>query len=223
MMSQLNKDSFIQLKQKHIHYRSEISRLNTLIDEYEKKLNVAKQNYDRLKEQLQLVEQEKTEALLKTIVQPIAFFNYSVILPENTNEEETMILGNFTIRNYGNVALSTPIICLRITPHYAGKLGGKIRFTSSRKTTHELQILEQAAAEEWGFVNENWHEQVMNKGEYWLKARHKTILAPNEQIHFSNFELSINKKITRTVTLNGFAYFEQIPKGISALNEIRIN
>lgn len=223
MSSQSSKDSFLQLQQKHIHYRSEISRLNLLLEDYKKKLNLMKRNYESLQEQLHSTEREKQEALLKTIVQPIAFFNYSIILPEHTNDENTTVLGNFIIRNYGNVPLSTPIICLRITPIDAGKLGGKIRFFPSKRNTDKLQVLEQTATEEWIFVNENWQDLVMNKGEYWLKANNKTVIYPNEQIQFSHFEFSINRKKTRSATVKGYAYFEQITEGIAALNEICIN
>lgn len=220
---QRNNDSLIQLQQKNIHYRSEISRLNLLIEKYEKQLQVNKGEVERLKEQLQFVESEKNDVLNKSVTKPIAFFNYSVILPELSNDDEAIIVGNFTIRNIGNTPLSYPTICLKITPQQvAGKLAGKIRYRTNVKQTNEIQILEDAASEEWIFVDRNWQEKVLEKGEYWLKPTHKSIIPPNEELHFSMFELALNIKEARTLKINGFAYFEQLTEGITALNTVQI-
>lgn len=218
-----NNDSLIQLQQKNIHYRSEISRLNLLIEEYEKQLQVSKENVERMSEQLQLVESEKNDALNKSVIKPVAFFNYSVILSDPSSDDEAIVFGNFIIRNIGNVPLSYPVICLKITPStVARKLGGKIRYNSITTETNEIQILEDAASEQWIFIDDDWKENVINKGEYWLKPTHKSIIPPNEEIHFSNFEFVIDLKKNRSIKISGFAYFEQLTEGIAALNTIQL-
>lgn len=218
MAKQVHGDMMIQWKQKILHYRSEIARLTQLLENYEKKCQEKDATVQRLKRELEIAEQEKNEALQKTTLKPFAFFHYATFL------NEKMILGNFIVENTGNIPLSSPVICLRISPKEAGKINGKIRFPNEKKekTTASLQVYDDLAMEQWTWLDENWYKNVNEKGEYWLKASHVTTLWPNEQLRFTNFEFTLNEGQFSRVTIDGYVYFPELPEGIRALNQITI-
>jgi hypothetical protein len=250
-------DHQLQLQQKIIHYRSEISnyknklkaletelKKETLRNQYlQKKLHhIQTKNIEQYEKKIaslenQLLsyevalEEEKTQfnELKKNLYlhysQPIiklqAFFNYSFLLPE-TNEDELLIFGDFTIDNIGTEPLHDPMICIRIKPIHAGKLSGKI--TTKPLKTEENFLLSEHSSTEWTFVHKDWREIIKNKGEYWLKPLYYSTLAPSELLQFHNFEIQARKMDDESVlVIEGYVYCKELPKGIPSLNNIIVN
>lgn len=148
------------------------------------------------------------------------FFNYAIWLAEYALEEEKVIIfGSFIIENNGKTPLHDLVVCIRLEPHHAGKLSGKISISPE---AHENTLYE--AAEQWQFAHEKWREKIRESGEYWIKPTSKKELLPNEQLIFSNFEISLQKPAnTHSIIVEGFAYCHELPKGITANNRIIIN
>lgn len=150
----------------------------------------------------------------------LSFFNYSIILPDFTEEtKDVLILGHLIIKNIGSDLLNTPIICIRITPSAAGSLGGKINFINKSDL-----VINATSSEEWTYVNKNWKEKVKVSGEHWLKPTGKNSLPPGESLIFSNFDLKcIKPEKENSITIEAYVYFQELKDGLSSLNKIVIN
>jgi hypothetical protein len=256
-------DQQIQLQQKIIHYRSEISNYKNKLRELESELKKETLRNQYLQKKLHHIQTENIEQYEKKIAalenqllsyevaleeektqfselkknlylqkdnhhsQPIiklqSFFNYSFLLPETeTNEDELLIFGDFTMDNIGTEPLHEPMICIRIKPINAGKLSGKI--TTKPENTEENFLLAEHSSTEWAFVHENWRERIKNNGEYWLKPLYHSTLAPSELLQFHNFEIRARKTDDKSaLVIEGYVYCKEFPKGIPSLNNIIVN
>ncbi|MBA2877628.1 hypothetical protein [Anoxybacillus ayderensis] len=218
----------IQLQQKIIHYRSEVAKYKQLLqlvetelkreqlrNQYVQKkleqLDEYEQTIEQLKQQLLFyevaLEEEKRrkKEIKQDVVRAYAYFTYAVMMPEQ-KEEEATIIGDFVIENSGNTPLNDPIICLRLRPPDHAQLSGKFSFR---------QMQEEGG---WTFAVEDWRKK-MKEGEYWLKPIDETTLLPNEQLRFPSFEL----RIVQTVVVEAFVYFRQLKQGVSSSNYIVVN
>ncbi|WP_100404824.1 hypothetical protein [Bacillus solitudinis] len=194
-----NKDLIIQLKQKVIHYKSEVARYKNVVNDYEKIIAKKETPVSKPKEML---------------IESTAHFNYSVLLPD-LDEEELLVFGNFIIRNTGTETLHHPLICIRVRPISYVRFGGKIKIRETKKDALY------STSEEWRFVHENWKSIVKDNGEYWLQPNHCEQLNPGETLNFSNFDIRIDRGITKeNARIEGFAYFEELSTGIKSLNSI---
>ncbi|WP_227939406.1 gp58-like family protein [Alkalihalobacillus deserti] len=217
----LQNDSIIQLQQKIIHYRSEISRYKQQLNSYEKQLQDNKKGYTQLKEALEKNENKPQEKVEESRIECQVYFSYSTILPK-PEEENVLVIGSFILKNTGNQPLTTPIICIRVTPSEGGKLGGKIKLYSRDK--EDDRIFDESATEEWVYIHDNWREKIKNNGEHWLKPANQTTIDPGEQISFSNFDLTLSPpEIGNSIVVSGFAYCQELQQGGAALNQIIIN
>ncbi|WP_216828221.1 hypothetical protein [Alkalihalobacterium elongatum] len=151
-----------------------------------------------------------------------AFFNYSVVLPdedEQEQEKEVLIMGNFIIENMGEDTLNIPVVCIKIKPAHSGMLGGKIEATPRSE-----MIVDATNSLEWQYLNQNFKEKAKESGEYWLRPKESNELKPGEKLFFSNFDLKLNKPQEKnSVIVEGFIYFKELQQGIPALNKIIIN
>ncbi|OIJ10389.1 hypothetical protein BKP37_17745 [Anaerobacillus alkalilacustris] len=152
--------------------------------------------------------------------QVISLFNYSVILPDMTEEtKEVLILGHLIIKNNGPDPLTTPFICIRTKPTEAATLGGKINFIKKSDL-----VIDATLSEEWTYVDKNWKEKVKETGEHWLRPVGKNQLLPNESLNFSNFDLRcIKPEEGSSVIIEAFIYFQEKKEGLASLNKIVIN
>ncbi|ERI05021.1 hypothetical protein [Aneurinibacillus aneurinilyticus] len=150
-----------------------------------------------------------------------AFFTYSVILPDNGEEEtDVLVMGDFIVKNTGSEPLHAPMICIRISPAEAGTLSGKIR-TNKRRSSF---FIEANHANEWHYVGQDEVERKKANGEYWLAPNFCNELAAGESLAFSNFTLSLSKPPEpNSIIVEGFAYFKEQSEGIFSLNNIVIN
>lgn len=149
----------------------------------------------------------------------IAWFSYSVLLPERTEDENEMtVMGNFTIKNTGNTPLHHPYICLRIKPRQSIRLGGKIG-----ALTHTALMIDGTNAGGWQYIHENWKQRVMESGEHWLKPNGIDTIMPNETITFSHEgQISLHRE-EKHAAIEGFFYSDEFKDGLPALNSIMIN
>lgn len=150
----------------------------------------------------------------------LSFFNYSIILPDLTEEtREIYLLGHFIIKNFGSDTLNSPVICIRIKPSSVSKLGGKINFIKKSEL-----VIDGTSSEEWTYVDKNWKEKVKTTGEHWLRPTEKNQLLPYESLIFSNFDLScVKPEGDNSVIIEAFVYFQELKDGFSSLNKIVIN
>jgi hypothetical protein len=198
-------------------YEKKIAMLENKLLSYEAALEEEKKQTNILKNQIKTLTSTPPK-----IIKLQAFFNYSLIIPNQDEEEDLLVIGNFTVENIGTEPLQNIIICVRITPKQSGRLSGKIA-TSPVDIQDSSSVHEQLATE-WTFVHNNWREKIKNEGEYWLKPVHHSVLEPNKVLQFSNFEIRFKKgKVQNATVVEGFAYCKEIPKGVTSLNNIIIN
>ncbi|WP_088103455.1 hypothetical protein [Halalkalibacter urbisdiaboli] len=221
----LKHDSPIQLQQKIIHYRSEVTRHKNLLEDVEKELEYYKRLYAHLKESVNTNEKDSRKQIVEEAIAAQAHFTYSTILPQLEEDEKNVdVIGNLVLKNIGNKALTTPIICLRVTPSESGNLSGKIKLYPSKRENEGEQIVEEIASEDWQYVHDNWRERVKEDGEHWLRPLHQTQIDPGDQISFSNFNLTLSpSEAGNSIVVNGFVYFQELQEGVPALNQIIIN
>lgn len=150
-------------------------------------------------------------------IEGIAWFSYTIMLPEE-DEEEITAIGNFIFKNIGNSILHNPYICLRIKPPQVVQLGGKIGALS-----HTALSIDGTNAEAWHYIHDNWKDTVMDHGEHWLKPHHSNQIEPNNQLTFSNeIRITSNQK-DKFVSIDGFAYCDEVQSGFASLNNLLIN
>ncbi|WP_078555127.1 hypothetical protein [Bacillus alkalicellulosilyticus] len=223
-------DATIQLKQKLIHYRSELTKVNRLLTDYQKHikyLQSQKTSIEVIKEvevPREVVKEIITEIEVeKTRVEVQAYFSYSTILAENMDKgREITILGNFIIKNIGNQPLSSPFVCIKITPSEQAKLSGKIVFKGSEDS--KAGSLFASNVVEWEYVHENWRERIRENGEHWLRPITVQTIQPGEIVSFSQFDIMFTpSKDKKPLLVEGFAYFNEIQEGMAACNKIIIN
>ncbi|AMA73266.1 MULTISPECIES: hypothetical protein [Aneurinibacillus] len=153
-------------------------------------------------------------------IESAAFFNYSVILPDEDEENNVLVMGDFIVKNTGNATLHAPIICIRISPAPAGTLSGKIRKTKKQTSF----LIESSSSNEWQYIQENESEQGKNNGEYWLTPLFCNELMAGNRLVFANFTLHLTKPPEgNSIIVKGFAYFKEQYEGVAALNNIVIN
>ncbi|MCM3089949.1 MULTISPECIES: hypothetical protein [unclassified Cytobacillus] len=153
------------------------------------------------------------------IVKSIAWFSYSIMLPEKEeDEEDIMAVGNLNISNIGTAALNNPLICLRTKPSENVRLGGKIG-----SVNHTALMIDGSNTEAWVYIDDDWKEKALSSGEHWLKPSKSKALEQGTNLNFG-YELQVSsKKKDRFVLVEGFFYCDEQKDGISALNSISIN
>ncbi|WP_031405015.1 hypothetical protein [Geobacillus vulcani] len=150
-----------------------------------------------------------------------ALFHYSVVVPTHLDEEELTVIGDFIIRNHGTAPLHHLIVCLRLSPPKTAVLSGKIVLPNSGRAEQEALISN--SAESWTFTQENWRERVRQNGEYWLTPLYDAPLEPGEERRFSQFEITVRPSGNiRSLTVDGFVYCAELPKGVPAANHIAL-
>ncbi|WJQ01045.1 hypothetical protein QT234_04060 [Geobacillus stearothermophilus] len=151
----------------------------------------------------------------------LALFHYSVMIPTHLDEEEIVVIGDFIIRNSGTAPLHHPVVCLRISPPKTAVLSGKIALPQSGRAAQEG--LADSGAEGWTFIQENWREKVRQNGEYWIAPLHGVPIEPGEERRFSQFEIAVRPSgNVRSLTVDGFVYGAELPKGAAAANRIAV-
>ena len=208
-------DKLIQLKQQIIHYKSEAVK-------FEREANDMKKLAMQYKEQnlIQKKELEKKLALEREQSTSItAYFSYSLILPRE-EEENIKIIGNFVVLNSGTTLLTSPVICLRMTPATQISLAGKI--ASGREPFNKDSYITESE-ERWKYVDKE-QQATNNDDEHWLVPLHMTEIAPEASLSFTNFEIDIQKSEEPiSLIIEGFAYFYEWQQGEPSINQIVLN
>ncbi|ADU31077.1 hypothetical protein [Evansella cellulosilytica] len=218
-MSKRNNQLENKRKKIMANYESEIKRLYKLLQQSQKIWT----NVDPIKEanpnQLLFRSNEYNNGSSLNIdveknISILPYFHFVTFLPEQ-GEEETLVLGNFSIKNEGNSPLKQPIICIRISPPKAAHLSGKILMM------HRNDQVITDAEEEWTHVYRDWKKRIQHHGEYWLQPLHCNEINPNETLTFSNFEIRIRKKNNiSNINIDGYVFSEASSEGFPALNNI---
>ena len=223
-----------QLKKEHtrIQYlQSKLAEAQTKnIDNYEKKISALEHKVMQMEVELEEEKNQANTILKKAVAEAkqekeevnpsfMSYFSHSTILPSK-DEQQVSIIGEYQLKNTGNVPLHDIIICLKVSPKEAGKLSGEIVMHKRKEPLH----YEDTPFLQWAFIHENWMDKIKETGEYWLKPLGIDSLKPNESISFSQFDAKLDKPAEKNaVILDGFIYCKEIPKGQRALNNIVIN
>ncbi len=155
----------------------------------------------------------------KAITEGLAWFSYSIMLPDlDEGEEDITVVGNMIIKNIGTTPLNEPMVCIRIKPPQDARLGGKIG-----SMTHTALMVDGTNTEAWHYFHDNWQEQTIVTGEHWLKPNHIKKLEPGENLTFANELRILTKNEEKFVLVEGFFYSNEIKNGIATLNKITIN
>ncbi|MCE7794848.1 hypothetical protein K8O68_20890 [Salipaludibacillus sp. CUR1] len=203
-----NSNTDIQLKQKLLHYQSELSKYKRLNSNLQKDIN-------RYKKEFLAGAPVINETLSRTpSFSVLSFFNYTVFLSE-PEDEELLVNGNFHMKNTGTSTLHEPFIVFRITPPAGAGLNGKITLSN-----HKDSVLYKDD-EEWTYMDSGWKDTIRNKGEYWLKPSHCAELKPEETLTFSSFDLRIKREnVIDRLTLQGFCFASELKEGIPSKNTV---
>lgn len=208
-------------------YKSKIEIHQLENSKYEEKLNNLNNQLHAQKEHYEFLLNSTMENKgINSNQDPVhSYFNYSLILPSlEEQERHILVLGNLMIKNLGTKEMTSPIVCIRISPVNAGILSGKIS-SNSNKNENDDFYLDESFGEEWEYAVSNWKEQIQKNGEFWLKPKNRESIGPNgEEVVFSNFDFTIKKPdSTNAVIIEAFFYAKEIPNGKPTLNKIIIN
>ncbi|MBU8906893.1 hypothetical protein [Desertibacillus haloalkaliphilus] len=210
----------LQLQQKIIHYQSEVAKYKQELKQVEKKLRLQQQQYRALEKNKSIT----PKPVLRESTEVTAYFTYSIVLPNIAEDEiDTFVIGNFILKNTGTTPITTPLICLKVSPIKSAKLGGKIKMSATKSATEE-EMIDESISEEWVYFQSDWQQKAEETGEHWLKPTITNKLEPNETLTFPNFELTLKKpEDASAILVEGFAYSEQLKEGVTALNRIIVN
>ncbi|MBB5174862.1 hypothetical protein [Texcoconibacillus texcoconensis] len=224
-------EEIVQLKQKMIHYRSELSKYESQISQYKKLLErkeAEKQAVKRQFSQQQQTAEQNTVSPNKQdqnndnnqqldIVQ--GYFQYACFFPTPEDEDDSIhILGDFMITNYSDKTLHNPIICFRTNPTSSIQIGGKI---DAHIPSSEQKVLQ--SNESWVYVHDDWRNRIRNDGEHWLRPRHFVEIAPGQSQRFQQFDMTISRaEDVQRYRIEGFFYCNEHPKGLPSLNTISV-
>ncbi|PYZ97752.1 hypothetical protein CR205_03935 [Alteribacter lacisalsi] len=200
-------DTKLQLEQKILHYRSELSKYKHQVQELETRLS--QKNGKR----------QSHSVTVPPVTAAKAYFSHSVFLPKNSEPEDSQIhiIGHFTLENTGNQILHDPVFCFRAKPSNKIHIGGKIRFRQQLERTWIKPH------EEWMYVQNDWKEWVKTKGEHWLKPVHIDTVKPGEKAVFTNFDITADAADSdEHLLIEGFCYTREMQKGISSVNTISL-
>src|SRR5688500_8642665 len=97
----------IQTQQKILYYRSELSKLKTIIDRQEKKIKEQNESIysliTRVNDQPDQIEQPTNEIIDDSAsLHCDCHFSYTLVIPKPADDEPITIIGDFIIRNTGS-------------------------------------------------------------------------------------------------------------------------
>lgn len=139
----------------------------------------------------------------------ISYFTYSLSISHNP-QEESMCLGSYHVRNMGHKPITNPYLCIKIPKESPFSFHGKYVYE------HFGQSLKSKGG--WERINEK-----TNKEEYWLRPLTKTVIAPNETLSFSNFQIKWSPTESYAGSITGFTYSDELKNGVAVINPINLN
>ena len=148
------------------------------------------------------------------------FFDYTV-LRSDIEGKPFLIFGNLYVKNTGTEALINPVVCLRADPPGSVKLGGQILPANLVET---LGVQSSAGVKGWRFLEEDWFEQAMERGEYWMAPIQPVRIAPKEVHPFQNFQITVmTPESGNSVTIEGFVFFREQDVQFASNNRIAVS
>jgi hypothetical protein len=148
------------------------------------------------------------------------FFDYTV-LRSDIEGKPFLIFGNLYVKNTGTEALINPVVCLRVDPPGSVKLGGQILPANLVET---LGVQNSAGVKGWRFLEEDWFEQAMERGEYWMAPIQPVRIAPKESHPFQNFQITVlTPESGNSVTIEGFVFFREQDVQFASNNRIAVS
>ena len=148
------------------------------------------------------------------------FFDYTV-LRSDIEGKPFLIFGNLYVKNTGTEALINPVVCLRVDPPGSVKLGGQILPANLVET---LGVQSSAGVKGWRFLEEDWFEQAMERGEYWMAPIQPVRIAPKEVHPFQNFQITVmTPESGNSVTIEGFVFFREQDVQFASNNRIAVS
>ena len=166
---------------------------------------------------LKLISKNPPE-IKRKIINAEVFFDYTILIPQSESElKDYLIEGNLYIKNTGNRALMNPVICIKITPVQSASLQGQI---IPPKMVSSLGTKSMSGDKGWKYVYDDWRERVKTKGEYWISPIQVLQIPPGETIMF-NFKINFEQpKEGKSITAQGFVYFQEEKKQFPSNNQI---
>ncbi|WP_342515039.1 hypothetical protein MKY34_10120 [Sporosarcina sp. FSL K6-1522] len=139
----------------------------------------------------------------------ISYFTYSLNISHNP-EHESLCLGSYHVQNIGNQPITNPYICIKIPTDSPFSFSGRYTYENFK------QSLKNAGG--WERLNDK-----ANIEEFWLKPSGKTVIAPDETISFSNFQIKWIANADYAGSIMGFAFSDQQKEGVTVINPINLN
>jgi hypothetical protein len=143
-------------------------------------------------------------------------FDYSTVRePDN---DRRLIIANLRIKNTGNIVLTNPLICIRLTPAQSMKLRGQIWPPAMVKN---LAFKQPTGSTGWQYVNDDWLETGIIKGEYWIRPMRPMSISPQSVESLDNLQIVVNETPeTALVTVEGIVYFHDQGLQVPSRNRI---
>ncbi len=141
----------------------------------------------------------------------ISYFTYSLNL-SNREDEENILLGNFVIKNLGNIPINNPFILLKMNHSSSFEFSGKVITQQSKKPHNTSGIWERVSPGE-----EN------SEDDYWLRPLDTLILNPKDTVIFPNFQIKWFGNEAYKFSIAGFTYADEMNEGSNALNHINLS
>ncbi|MGD6790815.1 hypothetical protein ACQCT3_13155 [Sutcliffiella horikoshii] len=191
--------------EKIVGLQEEIQRLHRRVMELEVEVEEEKNNQNIIVEEPQMPVKENK-------VDFYSYFNYSVILPHES-DETISIYGDFTIVNTGDVPLEDVVVCFKVKPVGSVTFSGKI---SDPKLLNGLGRDREDI--DWMWAMEDWRDRIQRSGEYWVKHIRSSV---TNKITLRAFEILVNETgYNGKVKVESFIYIDSTSFPHASLNKI---
>lgn len=179
------------------------NQLNDLKTKIQLLANEQSTFYKTLKRSLENVQRKYNDSIF-------SYFNHSIALAKSEKDKH-FILGSFTICNYSNNPLSSPIILIKISTDESFDFSGKFKHPKSKEKNIHFA---------WERVDQEDGDPMR---EYWLKPISTKQLQPGETLEFNQFQLNFSSNQGKNILIEGFIYFQEIKEGLPSLNSINVS
>jgi hypothetical protein len=148
------------------------------------------------------------------------YFDYHLLIDRN-DSKKIKVLSNLHIKNTGTEELRNPIICLRVKPAGSIMISGQILPPNIAET---FGVMSDSGTKGWKYMNDNWLEQVEEKGEIWISSIQHLNLAPSQTESISNLQMNAQSlEEYENINVEAFVSFNENELKIEANNQISIS
>jgi hypothetical protein len=153
-------------------------------------------------------------------IQCQVFLDYHLIL-DREEHKKIKALTNLHIKNTGTGTLNNPIICIRMTPAGGIFLSGQI---IPKNFADTFGVMNEEGTKGWKYMNDDWFEQIEEKGEIWIAPIQKLSILPNQVESLLNLQMNFQTfEDNKQTIIEVFVFFKENDYKVEAENRIAIS